>query len=57
MTTRYSAFAAFARNRQDYFGWGYGWRFSATRSGQCATSDREIAGGTNTSRCLPISRS
>lgn len=57
MTARYSAFAAYARSRQDYFGWGYGWRFSATRSGQCATSDREMTGGTNTSLCLPISRS
>ncbi len=42
--------------RHDYYGWGYGWRFSVTRSVQCATSDREMTGGTTT-RCLPISRS
>ena len=42
--------------RHDYYGWSYGWRFSVTRSVQCATSDREMTGGTTT-RCLPISRS
>ncbi len=46
-----------ARSRHDYYGWGYGWRFSAARSVQCATSDREMTGGNTTTRCLPISRS
>ena len=42
--------------RHVYYGGGYGWRFSATRSVQCATSDREMNGGMTT-RCLPLSRS
>ncbi|MFQ3786608.1 hypothetical protein [Halomonas sp. A29] len=54
MTARSATFAAQARH--DYYGWGYGWRFSATRSAQCATSDREMSGG-KTTRCLPTSRS
>ncbi|WP_197038410.1 hypothetical protein [Billgrantia saliphila] len=54
MIARRAVFAAYARH--DYYGWGYGWRFSAARSVQCATSDRETTGGTTT-RCLPISRS
>ena len=49
-----TAYATYARH--DYYGWGYGWRFSAARSVQCATSDREMSGGMTT-RCLPISRS
>lgn len=36
--------------------YGY-WRFSAARSVQCATSDRETAGGMTSTRCLPTSRS
>ncbi len=55
MIARRATFAA--RSRHDYYGWGYGWRFSATRSVQCATSDREMTGGNATTRCLPISRS
>lgn len=54
MTARSATFAAHARH--DDYGWGYGWRFSAARSGQCATSDRETTGG-KTTRCLPTSRS
>lgn len=54
MTARRATFAAHAR--RDYYGWGYGWRFSAARSVQCATSDRETSGGMTT-RCLPTSRS
>ncbi|ATJ84178.1 hypothetical protein ACFPTY_14205 [Halomonas beimenensis] len=41
--------AEFRTLGRDYY--GYGWRFSETRSGQCATSDREFPGGTTTSRC------
>ncbi len=54
MTARSATFAAHARH--DYYGCGYGWRFSAVRSVQCATSDREMTGGMTT-RCLPIPRS
>jgi hypothetical protein len=52
MTARYDAFAAYTPSRVYY-----GWRFSAMRSVQCATSDREIAGGMTSTRCLPTSRS
>ena len=33
---------------RDYY--GYDWRFSGTRSGMDATSDRESAGGTTTAK-------
>ncbi|SDJ18349.1 hypothetical protein [Billgrantia gudaonensis] len=49
---------AFAHRLQTGFAGYYGyWRFSEARSVQCATSDREIAGGMNSTRCLPTSRS
>lgn len=57
MIDRHAAIAAFASPCHDYYGAGYGWRFSAARSGQCATSDRETNGGMTSTRCLPISRS
>lgn len=37
--------------------YGEGWRFSAARSVQCATSDRELAGGMTAPRCTPCTRS
>ena len=57
MIDRHAAVATVASFRQDYYGGGYGWRFSAARSGQRATSDRETTGGMTSTRCLPISRS
>ncbi|MBW6390495.1 MAG: hypothetical protein LPK08_00040 [Halomonas sp.] len=54
MIVRRATYAAYARHA--YYGWDYGWRFSAARSVQCATSDREMTGGMTT-RCLPIPRS
>lgn len=36
--------------------YGY-WRFSHSRSVQCATSDWNAIGGNHTLRCLPSSRS
>lgn len=54
MTARRALFAAHVRHA--YHGEDYGWRFSAARSVQCATSDRETSGGMTT-RCLPTSRS
>ncbi|MDR5867211.1 hypothetical protein [Halomonas koreensis] len=49
MTAFDRAYAAFRLSGRDYY--GYGWRFSDARSGQCATSDRERNGGMTPSRC------
>ncbi|MFG6177387.1 hypothetical protein ACGTN6_09100 [Halomonas sp. THAF12] len=49
MTAFDRAHAEFRPQGRDYY--GYGWRFIDMRSGQCATSDRELAGGMTTPRC------
>ncbi len=53
-----TASTAYAHRPQTGFTGYYGyWRFSEARSVQCATSDRETAGGMTSTRCLPTSRS